>query len=164
MATEDLNVFVKNTATTEKFALQVEKITIAIQKNPVQIAAPKMSPYLFDLGIYKPVINLTGVADDQSTGGTVGITLDSGSETYRIPTAYQLSRMSTDWWYDSGQAMYLYILNPDYGGNYVSFFRYTASLQNLSLDYAAATEARPTFSMSFVCSRALSYYPHFNEG
>ena len=98
MATEDLNVFIKNTSTTEKYALQVEKITLAIQKNPVQIAAPKMSPYLFDLGIYKPVITLVGIVDDQSSGQTIGVTLDSGSETYRIPTAYQLSRMSTDWW------------------------------------------------------------------
>jgi hypothetical protein len=163
MATEDLNVFIKNTSTTEKYALQVEKITVAIQKNPVQIAAPKMSPYLFDLGIYKPVITLVGVVDDQSGGGTVGVTLDSGSETYRIPTAYQMSRMSTDWWYDSGQSIYLYILNPDNGVN-VSFFRYTSALQNLALDYMAASEERPTFSMTLACSRAKSYYPHFNEG
>ena len=163
MATEDLNVFIKNTSTTEKYALQVEKITLAIQKNPVQIAAPKMSPYLFDLGIYKPVITLVGIVDDQSSGQTIGVTLDSGSETYRIPTAYQLSRMSTDWWYDSGQAIYLYILNPN-NGLYVSFSKYTSALQNLALDYAAATEERPSFSMTLACSRATSYYPHFNEG
>jgi hypothetical protein len=163
MATENLNVFIKNTSTTEKYALQVEKITIAIQKNPVQIAAPKMSPYLFDLGIYKPTINITGVVDDQSSGQTVVVTLDNGAETYRVPTAYQMSRMSTDWWYDSGQAIYLYILNPD-NGLYVSFFRYTSALNNLAIDYGAATEERPSFSMSLACSRATSYYPHFNEG
>ena len=163
MATENFNVFLKNTSTTEKYALQVEKISIAIQKNPVQIAAPKMSPYLFDLGIYKPVINLTGVVDDQSSGQTVVVTLDDGAETFRVPTAYQMSRMSTDWWYDSGQAIYLYILNPD-NGIYVSFFRYTSALNNLAIDYAAATEERPSFSMSLACSRARSYRPHFNEG
>jgi len=163
MAAQNLNVFLRNTSTTEKYALQVEKITIAIQKNPVQIAAPKMSPYLFDLGIYKPVITLVGVVDDQSSGSTIGITLDKGSETFRIPTAYQMHRMSTDWWYDSGQAVYLYILNPD-NGNYVSFFRYTSALQHAALDYQAASEERPSFSMAFVTSRALSYYPHFNEG
>ena len=30
---------------TTRYALQAERVTIAIQKNPIQIAAPKNSPY-----------------------------------------------------------------------------------------------------------------------
>jgi hypothetical protein len=155
----NFTVYIKNNSTTDKYALQVEKIAIAIQKNPIQIAAPKMSPYLFDLGIYKPQIILNGVADDQSLGETESFL----SETYRVPTAYQISRMSTDWWYDAGQTTYVYISNPP-NADQTSYFRYTAALQTVSLDYTAATEERPTFSMTFVTGRATSNYPHFNIG
>ena len=155
----NLSVYLKNNSTADKYALQVEKIAINIQKNPIQIAAPKMSPYLFDLGIYKPTILLTGVVDDQN----LEVTESFLSETYRVPTAYQMSRMSTDWWYDAGQTMYIYISSPSNSGQ-TSYFRYTGALQNVALDYAPTTEERPAFSMTFVTGRATSNYPHFNIG
>ena len=154
----NFTVYLKNNATADRYALQVEKIAITIQKNPIQIAAPKMSPYLFDLGTYKTVINLTGITDDQSTSTTESFL----SETYRSPTAYQMSRMSTDWWYDTGQTMFLYILMPATTSGQTTYFRYTAALQQVSLDYTPTSEERPSFTMSFVSTRAASNYPHYN--
>jgi hypothetical protein len=154
----NFTVYLKNNSTADKYALQVEKLAITITKNPIQIAAPKMSPYLFDLGTYKPIINVIGISDDQSTSTTESFL----SETYRTPTAYQISRMSTDWWYDAGQTMYLYILMPATTVGQTTYFRYTAALQQVSLDYGAASEERPSYSMSFVSTRAASNYPHYN--
>ena len=154
----NFTVYLKNVATGDKYALQIEKISITIQKNPIQVAAPKMSPYLFDLGTYKPVINLVGIADDQSTSTTESFL----SEVYRTPTAYQLSRLSTDWWYDAGQVMYLYILMPPTVTGQTTYLRYKTAFQQVSLDYSPTTEERPSFSMSLVSGRAAANYPHYN--
>ena len=70
--------------------------------------------------------------------------------------------MSTDWWYDSSQSMYLYVLMPANTTGQTTYFRYTAALQQVSLDYAPAVEERPTYTMSFVTSRSASNYPHYN--
>ena len=91
---DELSVFVENendysnAGSPTRYALQVEKISLAILKNPIQIAAPKNSPYLFDLGTYKPTLNLAGVADDQDTDNTVTF----AGNTYRTPTVHQISR------------------------------------------------------------------------
>ena len=138
-----------------RYALQVEKVTLALQKNPIQIAAPKNSPYLFDLGTYKPTLTLTGVVDDQSSGNSVSL----GGTAYKLPTAYQISRLSTDWWYDTTQVINLYIQEPDYGSN-TSYFKYRAALSTVSLDYKALSEERPEFSMVFFAGRPKAYYPH----
>lgn len=138
-----------------RYALQVEKITVVIQKNPIQIAAPKNSPYLFDLGTYKPTITLTGTVDDQSSGNSVTFK----STSYKLPTAYQISRLSTDWWFDTTQVINLYIEEPNSGSN-VSYFKYQAALSTVTLDYKALSEERPEFTMIFFASRPKVYYPH----
>ena len=138
-----------------KYALQAEKVTVVIQKNPIQIAAPKNSPYLFDLGTYKPTVTITGTVDDQSSGNSV--TFKSAS--YKLPTAYQISRLSTDWWFDTTQVINLYIEEPNSGSN-VSYFKYKAALSTVTLDYKALSEERPEFTMIFFASRPKVYYPH----
>lgn len=140
---------------TTRYALQAERVTIAIQKNPIQIAAPKNSPYLFDLGTYKPTITINGIVDDQSSGNSVSL----GAAAFKLPTAYQLSRLSTDWWYDTTQVINLYIQEPDSGGN-ASYFKYKAALSTVTLDYKALSEERPEFAMIFFASRPKVYYPH----
>ena len=138
-----------------KYALQAEKVTVVIQKNPIQIAAPKNSPYLFDLGTYKPTITITGTVDDQSSGNSVSL----GLTAFKLPTAYQISRLSTDWWYDTTQVINLYIEEPNSGSN-VSYFKYKAALSTVTLDYKALSEERPEFTMIFFTSRPKVYYPH----
>ena len=138
-----------------RYALQAEKVNIAIQKNPIQIAAPKNSPYLFDLGTYKPVITINGIVDDQSSGNSVSL----GSTAFKLPTAYQISRLSTDWWFDTTQVINLYIQEPDSGSN-VSYFKYKAALSTVTIDYKALSEERPEFAMIFFAGRPKAYYPH----
>ena len=140
---------------TTRYALQVSRISITIAKNPIQIAAPKNSPYLFDLGTYKPTITMSGIVDDQDSDNTVSF----GGNTYRTPTAYQVSRLSTDWWYDTTQVINLYIQEPDSGSN-TSYFKYKAALSSVNLDYRAGSEERPEFNMVFFASRPKVYYPH----
>ena len=144
---------------TSRYALQIEKISLAVLKNPIQIAAPKNSPYLFDLGTYKPTLNLTGVVDDQDTDQTVTF----GGNTYRTPTVHQVSRLSTDWWYDTTQQINLYIQEPDLGSN-ESYFKYSAALTSVSVDYKAGSEERPEFTMVFFTGRPKVYYPHMTKG
>jgi len=146
-----------------RYALQVEKISLAILKNPIQIAAPKNSPYLFDLGTYKPTLNLTGIADDQTTDNTVTF----GGNTYRTPTVHQLSRLSTDWWYDTVQQINVYLQEPDIvdsgGTTRESYFKFSAALTTVSVDYKAGTEERPEFTMTFFTGRPKVYYPHMTK-
>jgi len=138
-----------------RYALQAEKVAIVIQKNPIQIAAPKNSPYLFDLGTYKPTVTISGVVDDQSSGNSVSL----GSTAFKLPTAYQLSRLSTDWWFDTTQVINLYVQEPDSGSN-ASYFKYKAALSTVTVDYKAGSEERPEFSMIFFTGRPKVYYPH----
>jgi len=144
-----------DTGSATRYALQVQKVAIAIQKNPIQIAAPKNSPYLFDLGTYKPTITLTGVVDDQDTD----VSMTFAGNTYRTPTFYQISRLSTDWWYDTTQQINVYIQEPDSGSN-TSYFKYRAAMSNVTVDYRAGSEERPEFSMVFFAGRPKVYYPH----
>ena len=110
---------------------------------------------MFDLGTYKPTITVNGVVDDQSSGNSVSL----GAAAFKLPTAYQLSRLSTDWWYDTTQVINLYIQEPDSGGN-ASYFKYKAALSTVTLDYKALSEERPEFAMIFFASRPKVYYPH----
>ena len=168
---DELSVFLENesdyshvtSGNSTRYALQAEKITLSIQKNPIQIAAPKNSPYLFDLGTYKPTLNIAGIADDQNTGQTVTF----GGNTYRTPTVHQLARLSTDWWYDDTQQINLYIQEPDFvdtgGTTRESYFKYSAALTTISIDYKAASEERPEFTMVFFTGRPKAYYPHMTQ-
>ena len=146
-----------------RYALQVEKISLAILKNPIQIAAPKNSPYLFDLGTYKPTLTLSGIADDQDTDNTVTF----GGNTYRTPTVHQISRLSTDWWYDTVQQINVYLQEPDIvdstGTTRESYFKFSAALTTVSIDYKAGTEERPEFTMTFFTGRPKVYYPHMTK-
>ena len=159
----DLSVFLENQsdwgASTSgdptRYALQVTQATVSLTKNPIQIAAPKNSPYIFDLGTYKPTITLSGVIDDQDSDNSVTF----ASNTWRTPTAYQISRLSTDWWYDTTQTINLYIQEPDSGSN-SSYFKYTAALANVNVDFKAGSEERPEFVMTFYAGRPKVYYPH----
>jgi hypothetical protein len=166
---DELAVFLENendysnASGVTRYALQVEKISLAILKNPIQIAAPKNSPYLFDLGTYKPTLNLSGVADDQDTDNTVTF----GGDTYRTPTVHQISRLSTDWWYDTTQQINVYLQEPDIvdsgGTTRESYFKFSAALTSVSIDYKAGTEERPEFTMTFFTGRPKVYYPHMTK-
>ena len=147
-----------SSGSTTRYALQVEKVAVVFQKNPIQIAAPKNSPYLFDLGTYKPTITITGTVDDQSSGNSVSL----GLTAFKLPTAYQISRLSTDWWFDTTQVINLYIEEPNSGSN-VSYFKYKAALSTVTLDYKALSEERPEFTMIFFTSRPKVYYPHMTR-
>jgi hypothetical protein len=167
---DELAVFLENendytnASGVTRYALQIEKVSIAILKNPIQIAAPKNSPYLFDLGTYKPTLNLSGVADDQDTDNTVTF----AGNTYRTPTVHQISRLSTDWWYDTVQQINLYLQEPDFvdsgGTTRESYFKFSAALTTVSIDYKAGTEERPEFTMTFFTGRPKAYYPHMTKG
>ena len=169
---DELSVFLENgndysnitPGSTTRYTLQVEKISLAILKNPIQIAAPKNSPYIFDLGTYKPTLNISGVADDQSTNQTVAF----NGNTYRTPTVHQISRLSTDWWYDTAQEISLYIQEPDFvdsgGTTRESYFQYSAALTSVSVDYKPGSEERPEFTMVFFTGRPKVYYPHMTKG
>ena len=166
---DELAVFLENendysnASGVTRYALQVEKISLAILKNPIQIAAPKNSPYLFDLGTYKPTLNLSGVADDQDTDNTVTF----AGNTYRTPTVHQISRLSTDWWYDTVQQINVYLQEPDIvdsgGTTRESYFKFSAALTTVSIDYKAGSEERPEFAMTFFTGRPKVYYPHMTK-
>jgi hypothetical protein len=59
---------------TERYMLKCDSFSIQIAKTPIQIPIPQQSPELFDIGIFRPSITVSGIVD------TIG--LPSGSSPY----------------------------------------------------------------------------------
>ncbi len=61
-----------------RYALQCDSVAIQFQKTPIQIPIPQQSPELFDLGIVRPSITISGIVD--TVGGDTSNTSVAGVE------------------------------------------------------------------------------------
>ena len=107
-----LNVLIENPDATihsstdfRYFALKAEDVAIQIARTPLQIPVPQASPFLFDIGSYRPSLTLSGVVDDVDTNDSISFM----ANTYRVPTQFQLTTAATDWVHRSGK-QYVYLL------------------------------------------------------
>ena len=50
-------------STITRYALKCDSVVIQFQKTPIQIPIPQESPELFDLGIVRPSISISGIVD-----------------------------------------------------------------------------------------------------
>ena len=83
-----------------KFILQVLSISITIAKTPIQIPYPQASPELFDIGMFRPSITISGVVPTVGTpsGGTHFMSEKAiDSQTYLEPYKNILEWLSAQW-------------------------------------------------------------------
>lgn len=84
---------------TNRFRLTALNASIQIAKTPIQIPIPRQSPELFDIGIFRPSITISGIIKTVGVPGTTpfmeGETIDS--EIYYIPYKNILEMISSGW-------------------------------------------------------------------
>ena len=91
-----LNVLIENIdadADFQYFALKAEDVAIQVARTPLQIPVPQNSPFIFDIGSYRPSLTISGVVDDIDTDDSVSF----DSKTFRVPTQFELTTAATDW-------------------------------------------------------------------
>ena len=133
------------------FALKAEDVAIQIARTPLQIPVPQASPFIFDIGSYRPSLTISGVVDDVDTNDSVSFM----SQTYRVPTQFQLTTAATDWVHRSG-TQFIYILHSNYdpAANATKFFdKYECAIQQYRCQLQAGIETRWEYTIQFVTRR-----------
>ena len=96
-ATGDLSVLLRNgehDAASLRFALKADNVAINYSKTPIQVPIPQQSPFLIDLGMFRPTISIGGVIDTvQPTPASLTI----GGQTYYIPFKNWLENIIYEW-------------------------------------------------------------------
>ena len=87
-------------AADERYILKCDNASIQVAKTPIQIPIPQQSPELFDIGIFRPSITVSGIVD------TIGLPSGSapymeyetiGDQTYYVPYKNRLEEISMVW-------------------------------------------------------------------
>jgi len=153
-----LNVLIENPDATihsstdfRYFALKAEDVAIQIARTPLQIPVPQASPFLFDIGSYRPSLTLSGVVDDVDTNDSISFM----TNTYRVPTQFQLTTAATDWVHRSGK-QYVYLLHSNYdpASNATKFFdKYECAIQQFRCQLQAGIETRWEYTLQFITKR-----------
>ena len=153
-----LNVLIENTdaeisgsSAFKYFALKAEDVAIQIARTPLQIPVPQASPFIFDIGSYRPSLTISGVVDDIDTNDSVSFE----SQTYRVPTQFELTTAATDWVHRSGK-QYVYLLhsNFDSAATATKFFdKYECAIQQYRCQLQAGIETRWEYTIQFVTRR-----------
>jgi hypothetical protein len=153
---ENLNAPVLTGGGGEHYALKAEDVAIQVARTPLQIPVPQHSPFLFDIGSYRPSITISGVVDDVNTEDTMTFNGGGGSKTYRVPTQFQLTTAATDWVHRA-TVQYVYILHSNYNsaaspptgtGNF--FDKYECAIQQFRCQLQAGIETRWEYTIQFV--------------
>ena len=83
---------------TNKFTLQALNVAITIAKTPIQIPYPNASPELFDIGMFRPSITVSGIVPTTGATGTPfmdSVTIDG--QTYYAPYKNILEWVTNQW-------------------------------------------------------------------
>tara|TARA_R110002020_G_scaffold73446_8_gene188157 strand:+ start:6105 stop:6680 length:576 start_codon:yes stop_codon:yes gene_type:complete len=95
----------------EHYLLKCDSVSIQIAKTPIQIPVPQQSPTLFDIGIFRPSITVSGLVDTTSSapGGSSpymdGEVIDG--QNYKIPYKNILEQISQTWIADGSDVIEL---------------------------------------------------------
>ena len=85
---------------TERYILKCDNLSIQIAKTPIQIPVPQASPTLFDIGIFRPSITVSGIVDTLGAPGGSSPYMDGetiGGQAYKYPYKNRLEDMSMTW-------------------------------------------------------------------
>ena len=89
-----------------RYALNCDSAVIQFQKTPIQIPIPQQSPELFDLGIVRPSISISGIVD--TVGG------DTSNTTAGVEHMESLSITRRYWAWASSASTYTSIAKTYY--------------------------------------------------
>jgi len=149
-----LNVLIENTdgdANFQYFALKAEDVAIQVARTPLQIPVPQNSPFIFDIGSYRPSLTISGVVDDIDTNDSVSFE----SQTYRVPTQFELTTAATDWVHRSGK-QHVYVLHSNFNSAVAAtkfFDKYECAVQQYRCQLQAGIETRWEYTIQFVTRR-----------
>jgi len=153
-----LNVLIENTdgdPNFQYFALKAEDVAIQVARTPLQIPVPQNSPFIFDIGSYRPSLTISGVLDDIDTNDSVSFDGGSGAQTYRVPTQFELTTAATDWVHRVGK-QHVYVLHSNYDSSAAAtkfFDKYEGAVQQYRCQLQAAIESKWEYTLQFVTRR-----------
>ena len=155
-----LSVYIENSSAAagyQYFNLKVEDIAVQIARTPLQIPVPQASPFIFDIGSYRPSLTLSGTLDDVDTNDSSSFNGSGSALTYYVPTQFQLLTAATDWVHRQ-QNQYVYILHSNYDGTSGStqfFDKYECAIQQFRCNLTAGTETFWEYTLQFVLNRRI---------
>ena len=140
------------------FALKTEDVAIQVARTPLQIPVPQGSPFIFDIGSYRPSITLSGIVDDVDTGDSISFNGSGSALTYYVPTMYQLQVLATDWVHRQS-TQFVYILHSNYDGSAAAtqyYDKYECAIQQCKMNLQAGTETKWEYTLQFVSNRLIT--------
>jgi len=87
-------------AATERYILKCDNASIQVAKTPIQIPIPQQSPELFDIGIFRPSITVSGIVDTIGLPSGADPYMDweiIGDAIYYVPYKNRLEEISMVW-------------------------------------------------------------------
>jgi hypothetical protein len=156
----NLSIYIENTAISagaERYTLKAEDIALQVARTPLQIPVPQGSPFIFDIGSYRPSLTISGTLDDVNTGDQLSFNGSGTARTYYVPTQYQLLTASMEWVHRQG-AQYVYILHSNYDGSAAAtqyFDKYECAIQQIRCNLSGGTESRWEYTLQFVLNKRI---------
>jgi len=136
----------------EYYALKAEDVSIQVARTPLQIPVPQASPFIFDIGSYRPSLTISGVVDDVDTNDSTSFDGGGGAQTYRVPTQFELTKAATDWVHRAGK-QFVYVLHSNYdpAAAHTKFFdKYECAVQQYRCQLQAGVETKWEYTLQFV--------------
>ena len=153
-----LSIYIENTDASSdfnRFALKAEDVAIQVARTPLQIPVPQASPFIFDIGSYRPSLTISGTLDDVNTADSESFDGSGGDQTYYGPTQFQLLTAATDWVHRQGN-QFVYVLHSNYDGAASGtqyFDKYACAIQQFRCNLTAGTETFWEYTIQFVLNR-----------
>lgn len=140
------------------YALDATGVAVKTFRQPLQVAVPKSSPILFDVGSYRPLISVSGVLPREAA--PAGHTVMFKEQEYFTPTYFQLQHAVTQWNYVEGEEVLLTLLHTNV--NSVTYDQYNVAIQNANFGISSASPKFWTYELAFVATRPVSGSPSAN--
>lgn len=140
------------------YALDVTGLAIRTFRQPLQVGIPKSSPILFDVGSYRPLITVSGLAPREAA--PVGQTVTFDGQDYYSPTYFQLQHAVTQWNYVEGEEILLTVLHTNVAS--VTYDQYNVAIQNANFGLISTMPKFWSYEISFVATRPTSGNPSQN--
>jgi|TARA_R110000824_G_scaffold79531_1_gene200282 hypothetical protein len=140
------------------YALDATGVAVKTFRQPLQVAIPKSSPILFDVGSYRPLISVSGVLPREAAPAAHTVPFD-GQE-YFTPTYFQLQHAVTQWNYVQGEEILLTLLHTNVDS--VTYDQYNVAIQSANFGLNSASPNFWTYELAFVATRSVAGNPSQN--
>lgn len=140
------------------YALDVTGLAIRTFRQPLQVGIPKSSPILFDVGSYRPLITVSGLAPREAAPAGKIVTFDG--QDYYSPTYFQLQHAVTQWNYVEGEETLLTVLHTNVAS--VTYDQYNVAIQSANFGLISAMPKFWSYEISFVATRPTAGNPSQN--